>query len=147
MIAIAAASLDDAAGVELTGRQPKPTTLTPGQEEATLQLWESPDGKTSAGVRACTPGVFTLAREGFPETCHILAGQGTLHGDDGSSVPLRAGVLVALPEGWRGRWETTESPRKVYTIAMSQRRVSLSPRAPRLSPSGSGQTDRAKRRR
>jgi len=119
MIAISAAHLADAADVELTGWQPKPTTLTPGQEEATAELWESPDRKVSTGVWACTPGVFTSVREGFCETCYILSGEGTLHGDDGPSVELRAGVLVALPDGWRGRWEIVETLKKVYTISIA----------------------------
>jgi len=117
MIAITAAHLEDAAGVELTDWQPKPTTLTPGQQEATAELWESPDGKVSTGVWACTAGIFTSVREGFCETCYILSGEGTLHSDDGPSVPLRPGVVIALPDGWRGRWEIVETLRKVYAIA------------------------------
>ena len=116
MIAIAAAHLEDAANIELTDWQSKPTTLTPGQQEATAELWESPDGKVSTGVWACTPGVFTSVREGFSETCCILSGDGMLHSDDGSSVPLRRGTVIALPDGWRGRWEITETLKKVYTI-------------------------------
>ena len=38
MIGIAAAHLADAAGVELTDWQPKATTLTRGQQEATAEL-------------------------------------------------------------------------------------------------------------
>lgn len=82
MIAIAAAYLNDAETLELTDWRPKPTTLTPGQQEVTSQLWESPDGKVSTGVWACTPGTFTSVREGFAETCCILSGEGTLHSDD-----------------------------------------------------------------
>jgi uncharacterized cupin superfamily protein len=117
MSTIAAAHLADAASVEVTDWQPKPTTLTPGQREATHELWSSPDGKVSTGVWACTPGLFTSVRDGFGETCCILSGQGTLHTDDGESVPLRPGTLIALPDGWRGRWEIAETIRKVYTIA------------------------------
>ena len=117
MTTIPAAHLADAASVELTDWQPKPTTLTPGQREATHELWASPDGRVSTGVWACTPGVFTSVRDGFSETCHILSGQGVLHSDDGESVQLRADVLIALPDGWRGRWEIAETITKVYTIA------------------------------
>ena len=119
MIAIAAAHLAVAAGVELTDWQPKPTTLTPGQHEATAELWESADGKVSTGVWACTPGTFTSVREGLSETCYILAGEGMLRGDDGSSVPLPAGGLNGLPDGWCGRREMTETSRKAYTVSKS----------------------------
>ena len=119
MTTIAAAYPEDAAGVELTDWQPKPTTLTPGQQEATAELWESTDGKVSTGVWACTPGLFTSVRDGFCETCYIVSGLGTLHGDDGESVPLHAGVMIALPDGWRGRWEIVETLKKVYTIALA----------------------------
>ena len=37
--------------------------------------------------------------------------------DDGPSVELREGVLIALPDGWHGRWAITETLKKVYTIA------------------------------
>ncbi len=40
-----------------------------------------------------------------------------LRPDDGPSVPLRAAVLIALPNGWRGRWVITDTIRKVYAIA------------------------------
>lgn len=116
MIAAAATHLDDARAVELTDWQPKPTTLTPGQREATSELWASPDGTASTGVWACTPGIFTSVREGFSETCYILEGEGTLHTDGGDPVALRPGVLFALPDGWRGRWEIVETLKKVYTI-------------------------------
>lgn len=116
MIVTTVAHLDDARSLKLTEWQPRPTTLTPGQQEATVELWASLDGRSSTGVWACTPGVFTSVRDGYAETCYILEGEGALHTDGGDPVALRPGVLVALPDGWRGRWEIVETLKKVYTI-------------------------------
>ena len=53
---------------------PKPTTVTPGQKEASSPLWTSADGLTHIGVWECTPGVFTADRTKSAEYCHIISG-------------------------------------------------------------------------
>jgi uncharacterized cupin superfamily protein len=47
---------------------------------------------------------------------HILAGDATLYGDDGTSVELRPGVSIVAPDGFTGRWEIRATIRKIYTV-------------------------------
>ena len=50
------------ANIKLTDFNPKPTTKTPGQVEASDILWESDDGKTKIGIWECTEGTFTATK-------------------------------------------------------------------------------------
>ncbi|MDG2466672.1 MAG: cupin domain-containing protein [Alphaproteobacteria bacterium] len=96
---------------------PKPTTLTPGQEEALQPLWESIDGLTKVGIWDCTPGRFTADRTGSAEICHILSGRASVINKDGNGeVHLKAGDLLILPIGWCGEWVIHEDVRKTYAL-------------------------------
>ena len=100
--------------------QPKPTTLTAGQEEALQPLWESLDGLTKVGIWDCTPGTFTADRTAMAELCHILSGSATITNHDGSgSRRVTAGDLLILPIGWCGEWEVHEAIRKTYVLISS----------------------------
>lgn len=47
----------------------------------------------------------------------MLPGAATITDDaTGSTHELRAGDLLVLPVGWSGRWDVTETLRKVYAI-------------------------------
>lgn len=95
----------------------KPTTLSPGQQEAATELWSSADGLTEIGVWECTPGTFTADRSKSAEFCHILSGSATLVNADGSAPKtVAAGDLLVLPLGWKGIWEIHEHLRKTYVI-------------------------------
>ena len=97
--------------------QPKPTTLTPGQEEALQPLWASLDGLTKVGIWDCTKGRFTADRTAMAELCHILSGSATVTNHDGSGArKIKAGDLLVLPIGWRGEWEIHEQMRKTYIL-------------------------------
>ncbi|MCO6187671.1 cupin domain-containing protein [Rhizobium sp. L1K21] len=111
---IAFENFGDLMKIDLGTFKPKPTTLTPGQEEAALALWESADGKMETGVWECTPGRFTADRTKASEMCHILSGRVTIHNSDGTSQDIGPGEMFSLPLGWTGEWTLHERTRKIY---------------------------------
>ncbi|WP_332603571.1 cupin domain-containing protein [Arthrobacter sp. S2(2024)] len=112
-------TLHDAAGVELGPFRPKPTALTDGVEEASLTVWDSPDGRANAGVWECTPGSFSGRRDGYSEVCQLLSGRVTVEPNEGESVELIAGDTLVMPDGWTGVWHVHETVRKTYIIINS----------------------------
>ncbi|UNB54466.1 cupin domain-containing protein [Mycolicibacterium sp. YH-1] len=82
--------------------------------ESTSELWE--DDSTSVGIWECGPGVFTADRGAGTEVCHIVAGYGTITGEDGVAADVGPGSLLVLPRGWRGTWAVRETIRKSYVI-------------------------------
>lgn len=110
-------SFPNLAAVEVGDFAPKPTTLTPGQTEASVNLWASQDGQTNIGVWECTPGRFTADRTAAGEYCHIIAGRATVQNQDGSNPrEIGPGDLLILPKGWKGEWTIHEHMRKLYVI-------------------------------
>jgi uncharacterized cupin superfamily protein len=102
---------DNAVTAELPAPQPKPTSRS-NQAEATLNVWSGES--THAGVWECGPGEFTADRSNETEVCHIIAGSGTVVGEDGVRADIGPGSLLVLPKGWRGTWFITETIRKTY---------------------------------
>ncbi|MEZ5797583.1 MAG: cupin domain-containing protein [Paracoccaceae bacterium] len=95
----------------------KPTTLTPGQQEASAALWTSADGGTKIGVWECTPGRFTADRSAAGEYCHIIAGRASVSNADGSGTrDIGPGDLLVLPQGWKGEWVIHQHMRKLYIL-------------------------------
>ena len=72
------------ANIELTDFNPKPTTKTPGQLEASEILWESDDCTTKIGIWECSEGTFTADRTSAAEFCHILSGKASIVNYDGN---------------------------------------------------------------
>ena len=82
---------------------PKPTSLTEGQIEALVPLWESLDGLTKIGIWDCTIGRFTADRSKAAEICHILSGTASVvNADGGGKRDIGAGDMLILPIGWTG---------------------------------------------
>ncbi|MFN3825576.1 MAG: cupin domain-containing protein [Pseudorhodobacter sp.] len=107
----------DLAGQPLGAFAPKPTTLTPGQTEASAVLWSSTDGRVKIGVWECTPGRFTADRGAAGEYCHILSGRAVVCNADGSGQrEIGPGDLLVLPQGWAGEWEILSHIRKLFVI-------------------------------
>ena len=89
--------------VVIANFKPKPTSISENQEEATIQLWVSKDGKTQIGVGECTPGEFTADRSKDAEYCHILFGSASvLNQNYTEGRKLSSGDLLVLPIGWKG---------------------------------------------
>ena len=85
--------------------EPKPTTLTDGQTEALVPLWESLDGLTKIGIWDCTIGHFTADRTKSAEICHVLSGSASVvNADGGGKRDIAAGDMLILPIGWTGEW-------------------------------------------
>lgn len=103
-------------GIDLGALSDKPTTLTPGQQQASTALWSSPDGQIEIGVWECTPGSFTSDRSAGPEFCHLLQGRAVMTEANGTRRELKAGDALLLPQGWKGTWEVSEHVRKIYVI-------------------------------
>jgi uncharacterized cupin superfamily protein len=100
----------------------KPTTSTPGQVEASNNLWRSDDVSVSVGIWECTPGTFSAVREASSEICHLIFGRASLTGADGTSSTYGPGDVIVLPRGWRGEWTIIERTRKLYFIHASPTR-------------------------
>ena len=50
------------------------------------------------------------------EVATILSGSGKITDADGTERSLSAGTVVTLAKGWSGRWDITQTVRKVYVI-------------------------------
>lgn len=102
--------------IDMGALTPKQTSIVGDQLEAAKQLWASADGLMKIGIWECTPGRFTASRDTASETCHIISGRVTLHGQDGREQQLLAGDMLVLPKGWRGEWTIHEHTRKLYIM-------------------------------
>jgi uncharacterized cupin superfamily protein len=72
------------------------------------------DTTVKTGVWECQPGGWQSTGEDT-EVCYILTGRATItDGDTGARYELSAGDVIVQPKGWSGRWEVTETIRKVY---------------------------------
>ncbi|MCB2137223.1 MAG: DUF861 domain-containing protein [Rhodobacteraceae bacterium] len=110
-------SFGDLGSVKVGAFKAKPTSLTPGQEEADGPLWTSADGLTDIGIWECTPGTFTADRTKSAEYCHILSGSATVENADGTGArTVQGGDLLVLPLGWKGKWTIHTHLRKLYLI-------------------------------
>ncbi len=74
------------------------------------------EGPIHVGVWECKPGGWPIVDRGDTETATIVSGSGTITDADGTEHALVAGSVVTLPKGWSGRWDITETLRKVYVI-------------------------------
>jgi uncharacterized cupin superfamily protein len=69
------------------------------------------------GVWECQPGGWPVVDRPDTEVAHILAGRATItDSTTGTAHQVEAGDLIVLPRGWTGRWDVTETVRKIYVI-------------------------------
>jgi uncharacterized protein len=94
----------------------KPTSFEGAQQEASVDLWASPDGRISLGIWECTPGRFTADRSTSTEFCHFLSGRVEMTHEDGTRQVFGSGDAITLPQGWKGVWHVVEQVRKIYVI-------------------------------
>ncbi len=71
----------------------------------------------SVGVWECTPGGWTIVDRPNTETMMLIDGEVTITPLDGEAVELGEGDVFVLPKGWSGRWDVSETVRKLYVIA------------------------------
>ncbi|MFI6513083.1 cupin domain-containing protein [Streptosporangium sp. NPDC050855] len=95
-----------------------PDELEPGQVLAgsprlsSIELWSSPDGRQSRGIRELTVGtVIDVERDNLVV---VLAGRATLEVDGGAVLELVPGSVCLLAEGAKTVWIVHETLRVVY---------------------------------
>jgi len=74
------------------------------------------DGSIHVGVWECEPGGWPIVDRTDCETATIVSGKGVITDAGGAEQLLGPGSVVTLPKGWSGRWDITETLRKVYVI-------------------------------
>jgi hypothetical protein len=72
------------------------------------------NGPVACGVWECTPGGWAIENRPNTEVVHVLRGAATLTDADGTAHALVAGDAHVLPKGWSGRWDVTETVRKLW---------------------------------
>jgi hypothetical protein len=107
-------SQDELETLPLKSDGPRADATAGTPEESSHEIYS--DERMQLGVWQCTPGEFPSKKQGISEHMHILAGDATLYGDDGTAVVLRPGVSIVTPDGFTGRWEIRETIRKIYAI-------------------------------
>jgi uncharacterized cupin superfamily protein len=71
-------------------------------------------GPLQVGIWECTPGGWSIDNRPNTEIVHILAGAARITDADGAVRELLPGSAVVLPRGWSGRWDITQTVRKLY---------------------------------
>ncbi|MDL5156058.1 cupin domain-containing protein [Actinomycetospora termitidis] len=73
--------------------------------------------RANIGIWECEPGGWPVVDRPDTEVCFVLSGAATITDDaSGENHALQTGDLLVLPPGWSGRWDVTETLRKVYVI-------------------------------
>ncbi len=78
------------------------------------EIWN--DGHIEVGVWECTPGGWEIVNRPDTEVVSIVHGRGSITDADGTVRLLTPGAVVTLPRGWSGRWDISETLRKIYVI-------------------------------
>lgn len=107
---IAAAEADLFGPLEPTGPRVGADVGTPVTATRVLHH----DGPVQVGIWECTPGGWSIERRTNTEVVRILAGRARITDADGAIRELVPGSQVVLPRGWSGRWDITETVRKLY---------------------------------
>jgi len=69
----------------------------------------------NVGIWECEPGGWPVVDRSNTEVCLIQSGTGTITDTEtGDEFAVAAGDLVVLPTGWTGRWDLSETLRKVF---------------------------------
>lgn len=77
----------------------------------------APNANGRIGIWECQPGGWPVTNRPDTEVAYILSGRATLSDEiTGESTEISSGDLVILPVGWTGRWDVTETVKKIYAI-------------------------------
>lgn len=99
--------------------------LTPGGQRAGADSGDpqvalaaiAPEAAGNIGIWECRPGGWPVIDRDDTEVAFILEGRATLtDSSTRSTVHVAPGDLLVLPIGWTGRWDVTETVRKIYVI-------------------------------
>lgn len=101
----------------------EPRGRRPGADSGDPQIsWNDFDssGDVKVGVWEAAPGGWPILNRDRTETCYIVGGRATItDGDTGEKKEISEGHVVVFPKGWSGRWDVTETIRKVYSIVVA----------------------------
>lgn len=86
-----------------------------GDPQISVREISNHDG-IAVGVWECEPGGWPVVDRPDTEVATILSGAGVITDADGTERPISTGSVVTLAKGWTGRWDITETVRKVYII-------------------------------
>jgi uncharacterized cupin superfamily protein len=100
----------------------QPKGQRPGADSGDPQIssiaFGTPDD-VRVGVWECQPGGWPIVNRADTETIYILSGRATVtEAETGHTFEISAGDVVVQPRGWSGRWDVTETIRKVYSIGV-----------------------------
>jgi uncharacterized cupin superfamily protein len=100
----------------------EPRGQRPGADSGDPQIsWTAFDAPqdVKVGVWEAEPGGWPIVNRPDTETCFIVSGRATITDDDtGEKREISAGDVIVFPTGWSGRWDVTETIRKVYSIVV-----------------------------
>ena len=89
-----------------------------GDPQISWKAFDSSDD-VEVGAWEATPGGWPIVNRKNTETCYIVSGRATITDDEtGQKTEISAGHVVTFPTGWSGRWDVTETIRKVSCIAL-----------------------------
>lgn len=100
---------DDLAGWEPIEGSPSMTTWLEYVAE---------DGKLLTGFWEATPGTYQVTYNA-DEMVHMFEGKATLTDQNGDSVSYSAGDSFLVEAGFKGKWRTEETVRKIFAIRMT----------------------------
>ena len=87
-----------------------------GDPQISSLAFETP-ADVRVGVWECEPGSWPVVDRPDTETCYILSGRATITDTaTGKTYEVSAGDVIVQPQGWSGRWDVTETIRKVWTL-------------------------------
>jgi uncharacterized cupin superfamily protein len=104
-----------APGADLRPAGQRPDADSGDPQLRTLPI--APQATGNIGVWECQPGGWPVVNRPDTEVAYILSGAATITDETtGTKHEVTAGSLLVLPVGWTGRWDVTETVRKVYAI-------------------------------
>jgi uncharacterized protein len=109
-----AAYLANAHTAVLGAPAPRANPIKGEPHESSAELWVH--NGLNVGVWEATPGSFPASRDGYDEVFICLSGAATMTGNDGVRYDLSPGSVLLTPAGFTGRWDVSETFRKVYCI-------------------------------
>lgn len=100
------------------GARLEPRGLRPGADSGEPQVSSrlvDGLGRNAAGVWESEPGGWPVVDRADTEVAYILSGAAVVTDAETSEThQLGPGDLIVLPTGWSGRWDVTQTLRKVF---------------------------------
>lgn len=93
--------------------------LTDGDpQEREYVYFAAPDGRLTIGLWEAQPYTERITSYAGDEFCHVLRGQVTLTGTDGTTHIFGAGSTFTVPAGWAGEWRVDQPFMKYFALSI-----------------------------